>query len=260
MGMPALIEYSSLEENVALCNDLGFDFIELNMNMPYSFPENLPAKKVREMADVHGIEFTMHAHDEVDLASFHGSVRRGHLQRCAQALDWCAESGAKLLNVHINRGVYFTLPDHQVWIYDQYRDRFKEALVESMAYLIDLGRSNGVMVCTENSSNFQLPFVSDALEELSKINGFNITWDTGHDAKVNYAERPVLMRHRERIAHMHLHDYDGKCDHQVLMTGEIDIAGMLKFAEERKARVLLETKTADSLRQSMNRLRQAHLI
>jgi hypothetical protein len=42
--MPALIEYSSLEENVALCMDLGFDFIELNMNMPYSFPENLPAE------------------------------------------------------------------------------------------------------------------------------------------------------------------------------------------------------------------------
>jgi len=239
--MPALIEYSSLEENVALCLDLGFDFIELNMNMPYSFPENLPAKKVREVAETHGIEFTMHAHDEVDLASFHDPVRKGHVQRCAQALDWCAESGAKLLNVHINRGVYFTLPDHQAWIYDQYRDRFKETLVESMAYLIDRGRSNGVMVCTENSSNFQLPFVSDALDELSKLDGFKITWDTGHDAKVKYAERPVLMRHRDRIAHMHLHDYDGKSDHQVLMTGEIDIAGMLNFAKERNSRVLIET-------------------
>jgi sugar phosphate isomerase/epimerase len=116
------------------------------------------------------------------------------------------------------------------------------------------------MVCTENSSNFQLPFVSDALDELSKLDGFKITWDTGHDAKVKYAERPVLMRHRDRIAHMHLHDYDGKSDHQVLMTGEIDIAGMLNFAKERNSRVLIETKTAISLRQSMQRLWQAHLI
>ena len=258
--MPALIEYSSLEENVGLCTDLGFDFIELNMNMPYSFPENLPAEKVREAAQTNGIEFTLHAHDEVDLASFHGSVREGHVRRCAQALEWCAESGAKLLNVHINRGVYFTLPDRQVWIYDQYRDRFKETLVESMAYLIDLGRSNGVTVCTENSSNFHLPFVTDALEELARLDGFCITWDTGHDAKVAYAERPVLMRHKDRITHMHLHDYDGRSDHQVLMTGEIDIAGMLKFAKERNARVLVETKTADSLRQSMMRLRQTHII
>lgn len=258
--MPALIEYSSLEENVALCTRLGFDFIELNMNMPYSFPENLSPRKVRETAEAHGIEFTMHAHDEVDLASFHDQVRKGHVQRCAQALEWCAEAGAKLLNVHINRGVYFTLPDRQVWIFDQYRDRFKETLVDSMSYLIDLGRERGVMVCTENSSNFQLPFVSDALDELSKLKGFSITWDTGHDAKVGYVERPVLMRHKDRISHMHLHDYDGKSDHQVLMSGEIDVPAMLKFARERKARVLVETKTALSLQQSMDRLRQAKLI
>jgi sugar phosphate isomerase/epimerase len=258
--MPALIEYSSLEENVALCTRLGFDFIELNMNMPYSFPENLPAEKVREAAETNGIEFTLHAHDEVDLASFHDSVREGHVRRCAQALEWCAESGAKLLNIHINRGVYFTLPNRQVWIYDQYRDQFKETLLESMAYLIDLGRSNGVTVCTENSSNFHLPFVTDALEELARLDGFSITWDTGHDAKVAYAERPILMRHKDRITHMHLHDYDGKSDHQVLMTGEIDIPGMLDFAQERNARVLVETKTAMSLQQSMGRLKQAGLI
>ena len=258
--MPALIEFSNLEQNVALCTRLGFDFIELNMNMPYSFPENLPAKKIREAAEENGIEFTMHAHDEVDLASFHDSVRKGHIQRCAEALEWCAESRTKLLNIHINRGVYFTLPDHQVWIFDQYRDRFKETLVESMSYLIDLGKSCGVMVCTENSSNFQLPFVSDALDELSKLDGFKITWDTGHDAKVRYAERPVLMRHKDRISHMHLHDYDGKSDHQVLMTGEIDVPGMLKFARERNARVLVETKTAISLVQSMDNLKKANLV
>jgi sugar phosphate isomerase/epimerase len=260
LGMPALIEFTSLEENVALCTRLGFDFVELNMNMPYSFPENLPAEKVREAAEENGIEFTMHAHDEVDLASFHDTIRKGHVQRCVEALEWCAESGAKLLNVHINRGVYFTLPDHQVWIYDQYRDRFKEMLVESMSQLIDLGRSLGVMVCTENSSNFQLPFVSEALDELSRIDGFKITWDTGHDAKVGYAERPVLMRHKNNIIHMHLHDYDGRSDHQVLMTGEIDIPAMLDFARERKARVLVETKTALSLEESMERLRRARLI
>jgi sugar phosphate isomerase/epimerase len=258
--MPALIEYSSLEENVALCTRLGFDFIELNMNMPYSFPENLPAEKVREVSERHGIEFTLHAHDEVDLASFHDSVREGHIRRCTQALEWCAESGATLFNLHINPGVYFTLPDHRVWIFEQYADRFKETLVESMAYLIDLGRSNGVTVCTENSSNFQLPFVTDALEELVKLNGFRITWDTGHDAKVAYAELPVLMKHKDHIAHMHLHDYDGKSDHQVLMSGEIDVPGMLKFARERNARVLVETKTAISLQQSMERLRQARLV
>ena len=98
------------------------------------------------------------------------------------------------------------------------------------------------------------------MDELSKLDGFCITWDTGHDAKVAYAERPVLMRHQDRIAHMHLHDYDGRSDHQVLFSGEIDIPGMLRFARERNARVLVETKTALSLEQSMERLRKVGLV
>ena len=33
-GMPTLIENRTLEDNVALCSDLGLGFIELNMNFP----------------------------------------------------------------------------------------------------------------------------------------------------------------------------------------------------------------------------------
>ena len=31
-GMPTLIENKTLEENIALCKELGLQFIELNMN------------------------------------------------------------------------------------------------------------------------------------------------------------------------------------------------------------------------------------
>ena len=33
-GMPTLIENHTLEENAALCEELGLKFIELNMNFP----------------------------------------------------------------------------------------------------------------------------------------------------------------------------------------------------------------------------------
>ena len=33
-GMPTLIENRTLEENAALCGELGLRFIELNMNFP----------------------------------------------------------------------------------------------------------------------------------------------------------------------------------------------------------------------------------
>ena len=33
-GMPTLVEYRNIEENIALCRRLGLRFIELNMNFP----------------------------------------------------------------------------------------------------------------------------------------------------------------------------------------------------------------------------------
>jgi sugar phosphate isomerase/epimerase len=66
----------------------------------------------------------------------------------------------------------------------------------------------------------------------------------------------VLLRHQDRLAHMHLHDYDGKSDHQVLFTGEIDVIGMVLFAQAHQMSVVLETKTIDSLVQSVQRLDQ----
>ena len=33
-GMPTLIENRTLEENIALCKELGLSFLELNMNFP----------------------------------------------------------------------------------------------------------------------------------------------------------------------------------------------------------------------------------
>ena len=40
-GMPTLIENRSLEDNVALCRELGLQFIELNMNFPEYQTERL---------------------------------------------------------------------------------------------------------------------------------------------------------------------------------------------------------------------------
>ena len=42
--MPILVEFHSLEENIELCHELNLDFIELNLDIPYCFPENMDSK------------------------------------------------------------------------------------------------------------------------------------------------------------------------------------------------------------------------
>ena len=47
--MPALVEYTSLNELVELCLKLNLDFIELNMNLPYNFIENINPAKLKKI-------------------------------------------------------------------------------------------------------------------------------------------------------------------------------------------------------------------
>jgi sugar phosphate isomerase/epimerase len=255
LGMPALIEMPDLPGLVDLCQELELSFIELNMNMPENCPEGLDPLEVRDISRDTGIEFTLHSPDELDLASFHPTVQEGYLGRMREALGWSSQAGVKVLNMHLSPGIYFTLPDRRVWIYDRYVDRFTSFLWTSYQDIIPLAKASGVTVCTENVNNFDLPFVAQAIDELCTMDGFYLTWDVGHDARSGFKEREVLLRHQDRIKHMHLHDYNGKSDHQVPGTGLLDIKGLLDFARQRDIRVLVEVKNVQSLRESIKAVR-----
>jgi len=255
LGMPALIEMPQLPGLVDLCQELELSFIELNMNMPDNCPEALDPLELRDITKSTGIEFTLHSPDELDLGSLHPTVRQGYLDRMREALGWCAQAGVRTLNMHMSPGIYFTLPDRKVWIYDRYLDEFTSNLWTAYKEMIPLAAASGVDICTENVNNFDLPFIAQAIDELCYLDSFHLTWDVGHDARSGFREREVLLRHEDRIRHMHLHDYNGKSDHQVPGTGIIDIPGMLDFARRHDIRVLVEVKTASSLRESVKAVR-----
>lgn len=254
--MPTLIELPDIYHTIELCKELDLAFIELNMNMPEFCPENLTAALVRDLSGTENIEFTLHLPEEIDLASIHPAIRQGHLERCSQAITWASQAGIKLVNLHINSGIYFTLPDQKIWIYEKYQQQFISNLEESFAELLKTAGKSKVKICIENSSNFHFPFIADALEKLARFEGIYFTWDTGHDGKAGYREKAFLLEHESKIAHMHLHDYNGDSDHQILYSGEIDIDGMLAFAEDRNLNVVIEVKTVESLRRSIDLLKK----
>ena len=69
LGMPALVEYTSLRQLVELCMKLNLSFIELNMNLPYNFIQNLPPGELKKITKDTNIKFTMHMPDGADLGS-----------------------------------------------------------------------------------------------------------------------------------------------------------------------------------------------
>ena len=110
------------------------------------------------------------------------------------------------------------------------------------------------IICSGNSDR-QVQSIAQAIEELCFLEHFHLTWDVGHDARSGFREREVMMRHEDRVRHMHLHDYNGRSDHQVPGTGLIDIPAMLDFARRKDIRVLVEVKDERSLRKSVRAVR-----
>lgn len=258
--MPSLLELPDLTETVVACQSLGLSFIELNLDVPTWCPEQLPAATLRKLAAERGVGFTMHLPEELDFASFHPAIREGHAKRAHELVAWAGEAGIEKVNMHLNSGIYFTLPHERVWLYDVHRQAFLAALAESMSALYVHARHCGVTVCVENAVNFDQPFIQEALAALADMDGFALTWDVGHDTKSGLAERPVIERYLANIRHMHLHDCSGSKDHQVLFTGDVDVGAAIQFAADRDVSVVVEVKTLAALRESVAALRRRALM
>ena len=60
-GIPTLIENRTLEDNIALCKELGLSFVELNMNFPeYQIDKMENIDWFYKKADDAGIYYTIH--------------------------------------------------------------------------------------------------------------------------------------------------------------------------------------------------------
>ncbi len=262
MGMPTLIELADVEANIELCQKLGLSFIELNMNCPAYSPQSLGAQRLRQLEKETGVGFTLHLPEEIDLGSFEPNIRKGHLACCKEAIVWAGEAGISIVNLHLNSGVYFSLPDQRVWLYEKYKSNFLSGLERAFEELLKLARSEGVTVCIENQGNFCKGFIREALENLLALDGdwIGLTWDVGHDAESGFSEQPVFEQLQNRISHMHIHDWDGAGAHQVLFSGKVDVPAMVALAKHLEVRVVIETKTVESLAESVQGLDERGIL
>lgn len=256
IGMPALVEYNKLSDLVDLCLKLNLDFIELNMNLPYNFIENIRPGELKKITKETNIEFTMHMPDDADLGTFYKSVRDGYITLFKDTVDWAEEAGVKLLNMHIIEGAKMTLPDKKIYIYEQYADEFQNNFAQSISILSKKAEKSNLIIAIENSSNFGKSYIQKTLNKSIKYPNVKLTWDTGHDAVSKFADKEYLMIHENKITHMHLHDVVGARDHQPLFEGELNINELLNFAEGKNIRVLIEVKTKEALEKSIRSLRE----
>ena len=123
-GMPTLIETKSIDECVTLAKELSLDFIELNMNMPEYQLENIDVEHFKNLARQNGIYYTVHLDENLNFCDFNRYVADAYLKTVSDTVKFAEKLGAPVLNMHLSDGVYFTLPDKRVFLFEQYKFGF----------------------------------------------------------------------------------------------------------------------------------------
>ena len=252
--MPTLIENRTLEESVVLCRELKLDFVEINMNLPqYQLPR-INALEFERIGKEYEIFYTIHLDENLDISDFNPYIAQGYLRTVAETIALAKRLEIPVLNMHLSRGVYFTLPDQKVFLFDRYSQEYLKS-IESFRKLCEkeIGTS-GIKICIENCSGFT-EFQKKALHILLQSPVFGLTFDIGHDHSSGNVDKPLIIENEGRLCHMHMHDAVEKKNHLPLGTGEIDLGACLALAEKHNCRVVLETKTIEGLKQSVKWLR-----
>lgn len=256
-GMPALIENRNLEETVSLCRELGLQFIELNMNFPlYQLDQLENTAYFLQLARENHIYFTIHLSEDLNVCDFNPEVAGAYRRTVIRALEAAEKMRAPLLNMHMNHGIFVTLPDRKVWLFEKYKERYLEAVREFRALVDEAAEGTGVQVCIENTDGYQ-DFEKEAIEFYLQSGQFALTWDIGHSHVCDNIDEAFLMTHKERLRHFHIHDAYGHTNHQTLGTGEIDLKQRIGIAQECGCRCVVETKTIEALRRSVVWLKTA---
>lgn len=268
-GMPTLIENRTLEENAALCRELGLRFIELNMNFPEYQADRLEeTDHLLRVAEEAGIYYTVHLDENLNIADFNRLVS----EACLETVRRTIEAAKKLLqlrdrnnggrepltiNMHMHHGIFITLPDRKVQMYDRDFDTYIKSFEVFRARCGEWIGGSDLRIAVENTDGFR-GYEEKAIDCLLESPLFGLTWDIGHSKAAGEKDVPFLMKHRDRLIHFHIHDGKEKPlkNHLALGDGEIDLETRLKLAEERNARCVLETKTIEALRKSVQWLKE----
>lgn len=255
-GMPTLVELPTLEDNCALCRDLGLKFVEINMSFPQYQPETMQPERLNALRREYGIFFTVHIDEALDPCTFNKRAARAYVDTVLETARIAKEAGIPTLNMHLLRGIYVTLPEKRVFLYGENEREYLEGMC-SFRDAFSAVADGKVKLCMENTDGFDLPFLVDAIDLVLQSPDTALTFDIGHDNAINHIDEPIIMARGDRLIHMHMHDGLGKRVHLALGDGDMDIPRFLEMAEEHDCRVVLETKTVAALRKSVAYLKAA---
>ncbi len=253
-GMPTLVECKDITECALVAKRCNLDFIEVNMSFPQYNPKNSDVSLYKSLAEKYNLFYTIHADEQLNPFDFNSDVSDCYFSVMAECIDFAKAIGAPVINLHLLKGVYVTLPGKVILLTDVYKEEYLERVRAFISMCEEKIGDSGLKIAIENvDSN---PFTESqltALEYFMKSPVFALTLDVGHDDCLAGCDRHVFEKYPEKLVHMHLHDSDGKHPHMTLGEGRLNISEKLAMLKNDQT-CLVEVKTIEGLEKSVKYL------
>lgn len=248
LGMPILYEFSSLEENFALANELNLDFVELNLNFGYCRKE-MEEGNVKALLDKYHLEATCHFYDEADLGTY-DEVVNAYLVLLKKYAN-LGKGYLKKMNFHNNGGPVVTISGVKNYIYAKEYDVYLPKLLNNFNEAKKICDDNDIEMVIENVDTARgASFLMNNFVEFNKA-GFHLNYDIGHDNVLDDEYLKTIEKFSLKFSEFHFHDGNRKTCHLALGTGSIDLKKYKSMAEDNDAYVLLEVKSSEDLKSSI---------
>ncbi len=252
-GMPTLLETPKIDDCARLCRTLQLDFIELNNNFPWYQTDAMDRNHYKELSERYQFFYTIHLEEELNVCGYNTEVTHAYLSTVRSAIEMAQSLDAPIINMHLSSGIYITLPERKVYLFQEYKELFLDKLYYFRSMCEEAIGDGDLKICIENADGFP-EFARKGIELLLESRVFGLTFDIGHDHSAGGCDEPFIRSHKNRLRHMHIHDALGRSNHLAIGDGEIDLKDKFALAKECDCSCVLETKTIEGLTRSVERL------
>jgi sugar phosphate isomerase/epimerase len=214
-----------LAEEIRIIASLGFDFLELAMDPPGAYVDELRKDRtslVRALGDS-GLGLVCHLPTFLSTADLSPRIRAASVEETLLGMEVAAELGARRAVLH---------PSFFVGLGPKVREMSRQLAMACLGELVNRSATLRLDTCLENmfSPGGWLTTADEFAPVLSAFPQLGITLDIGH-AHIRGGSDcacAFLRRYPDRIRHLHLSDNWGRRDdHLPLGTGTVRIEAVL---------------------------------
>ncbi len=250
LGIPTLIEFSTVREHLAFARKNGFSFFEMNLSFPWFQSDKLDPDEMVRLSKEYGVGYTLHLHDQLNPFDFSPEIREGAMKSILYALDLAKRVDARRFTLHLQYGMYSSVNGTKIYAYEVKSDEYLSH-VEKMAELVSKRlEGSDTFFCIENTKGF-LPYHKKAIDLMMKYPNFGLTFDVGHNFKASEDDESFILSYRDKVKHFHIHDVNPKSNHMALGDGVMDIDHYLEMVEMFEEPAVLEVKETTALEKSL---------